>query len=132
MAIDSTASVAQSSTLMVQQQARLMQAQRSADDAERQAQALEGRVQNARSAAARAQQEARSLEGQLGQADSRVDRARQSVDSARANSRVSQTSDSGTQLAARLQTPLQEAPAPARPSVNTQGQVTGSIINVTA
>lgn len=109
---------------------RLMQAQRSADDAERQARSLQADVQIARSEATRAQQQARALEGQLDQADSRAGRARQNVESVKSQSAVSSASTMERQLTTGLMTDIK--PPDPEPVVNMQGQITGRIINATA
>lgn len=126
MAVSFSTSVSQASPQMAQQQARVQQAQRSADQAAREASSLQAQAQSAKSAASRAQQEARALEGQSSQADLRADRARQNLTSIKSESLFQQ------QLSASLGSNSATQQSKPSPVLNSQGQVTGQIINATA
>lgn len=126
------------------QQLRLQQARRTAEQAEATARALNAQAGNAQRVADRAQEDARSLSVQANQAESTAGQARQGLaalsTAQQAFARLSNTAD---QVVAREPTPVAAAPvttapvaptpaADAAPVVNTQGQVTGTVINTTA
>jgi hypothetical protein len=100
--------------------------QRSADQAEREAQSLQAQAQSARTAASRAQGEARNLETQSNQADIRAGRARQNVEVIRSESQQK------NQLSSSFDSSSQSQQTQTSPVVNTQGQLTGKLINATA
>lgn len=144
---------AQSAAQSGWQQLKLQQAQRNATQAEQNARALEAQASNAKRDADRAQDNARSLEVQSGQARDDAGRARQGLAAIRSTQemqvRLGNTVDqavklqSGTETASTATTTT-EAPVPtvataatasttstAAPVINTQGETTGRIINIT-
>ncbi|MFA6310015.1 MAG: hypothetical protein WCV99_08340 [Sterolibacterium sp.] len=142
MAIGSSTSSIQtlpSATQDAWQQLRLQQAKRDADRAERTAESLQAQAQDAKRVALRADETARSLSVQADQAQSEAGKARQGVASlsslGQLETLVDHVSDQVTQ---RLQSAQQTASvngqvsASATPVVNTQGQVTGTVVNTTA
>lgn len=147
-----SASGVQSAVQSGWQQLKLQQAQRNATQAEQNARALEAQASSAKRDADRAQDDARSLEVQSGQARDDAGRARQGLAAIRSTQdmqvRLGNTVDqalklqSGTETASTATTA--EAPAPAvataatasttstaAPVINTQGETTGRIINIT-
>ena len=101
-------------------QARLQQAKREAERAERVAQTLQASAQNAENEARRADQEASSLSAQSNQATAEARGARQNV-----NALTNEQQRSKTQQVSQVKfTPL--------PVLNTQGQLTGTVVNTTA
>lgn len=146
---------AQSAAQSGWQQLKLQQAQRNATQAEQNARALEAQASNAKRDADRAQDNARSLEVQSGQARDDAGRARQGLAAIRSTQemqmRLGNTVDqavklqSGTETASTgTTTTTTEASAPtvttaatasttstAAPVINTQGETTGRIINIT-
>lgn len=142
MAIGSSTSGIQtlpSATQDAWQQLRLQQAQRDADRAERTAESLQAQARDAQKVALRANETARSLSVQADQAQSEAGKARQGVASLSSlgqfQTLVNHVSDQVTQ---RLQNTQQSAPVNSQvpvsttPVVNTQGQVTGTVVNTTA
>jgi hypothetical protein len=127
---------------------RVAQAQRNAVQAEQTARALQQQAAGARREANRAQENARSLSVQSSQAQDDAGRARQGV--AALQSQVDNLSNLSQRLdtlapqavtpAAEVAAVSQAAPSPAAapaanapaPVVNTDGQVTGTLINITA
>lgn len=145
---------AQSAAQSGWQQLKLQQAQRNATQAEQNARALEAQASNAKRDADRAQDNARSLEVQSSQARDDAGRARQGLAAIRSTQemqvRLGNTVDqavklqSGTETASTDTTTTTEASAPtvataatasttstAAPVINTQGETTGRIINIT-
>jgi hypothetical protein len=145
---------AQSAAQSGWQQLKLQQAQRNATQAEQNARALEAQASNAKRDADRAQDNARSLEIQSGQARDDAGRARQGLAAIRSTQemqvRLGNTVDqavklqSSTKTASTATTTTTEASAPtvataatasttssAAPVINTQGETTGRIINIT-
>jgi chromosome segregation ATPase len=113
-------------------QIQLQQAQRNADQAEQQARALQSQARQAQSAADRAQEAARSLQVDSSQARTNADSARRGVVALSSLNEVQAgIGELREQIAQVLTTPtpVQEAPAPV---VNTSGQQTGTLVNVTA
>ena len=135
MSTVSSTSGQQSATQAVWQQLQLEQARRNADQAEETAQSLKRQAGDARASADRAQENARSLQVSSDQAQGDAGQARQSLTSLQSLSQVQQslTDISRSIGQAARNTP---APAPAAPPtqavVNTQGQLTGTVVNVTA
>lgn len=116
------------------QQLQLQQARRNADQAEQSARSLSSQADSAQRAAAQAQEGARLLSVEAGQAQDRAGQARQGVVAQESFTRTSaQIGEIYTRVAEKFQvieTPQVVAAAPA--VVNTQGQVTGGNVNVTA
>ncbi len=125
------------------QQLRQQQAGRIADQAEQAAQSLRAQANQAQVVADRAQEAARSLTVQSDQAQAKAGQARQGLAAAgSAQQAVVQLEKSVDQALTREQAVVPTAaiaPATATtpstspaPVVNTQGQVTGTIVNTTA
>jgi len=118
------------------QQLRLQQARRTAEQAEFAARALNAQAANAQRVADRAQEDARSLGVQANQAEASAGQARQGLAAlSTAQQAFSRLSNTAEQVVAREPTPAaptQDSGAAPVPVVNTQGQVTGTVINTTA
>lgn len=123
------------------QQLRQQQARRNADQAELTAQTLKAQANDAQRVADRAQEDARTLGVQSDQAQAKAGQARQGLAALGAAQQsgvqLSQTVDQvlGRRQASAATLPGSTAKATATvaaPVVNTQGQVTGKIINTTA
>jgi len=139
MAIGSSTSSIQSVTQEAWQQLKLQQAQRDADRADWNAQALQAQAQEAQRVANRAEDVARSLSVQADQAQAEAGKARQGLASLSSlgqmqdllnhvSEQVFPTPQTGeTSATANGQTQTS-----ATPVVNTQGQVTGTVVNTTA
>ncbi|KAB2922811.1 MAG: hypothetical protein F9K30_11785 [Dechloromonas sp.] len=113
-------------------QIQQQQAQRNADQAEQQARALQARARQAQSVADRAQENARSLKVESSQAQSDADNAQRGVAALRSLNGVQQDlSELRSQIAQVLENPL-VAQQQAAPVINTSGQETGTLVNVTA
>lgn len=113
-------------------QIQLQQAQRNADQAEQQARTLQSRARQAQSVADRAQEDARALQFDSAQARIDADSARRGVVALNSLSEVQAgIGELREQIAQVLttSTSAQESPAPV---VNTSGQQTGTLVNVTA
>ena len=113
---------------------QVQQARRNADQAEQQAAALTAQAQSAQSVADRAQENARSLQVQSRQAQGNASQARLTV-AAQDSVGVVQTQLSGLkeQITQVLQSEtLSTPPVATAPVVNTSGQQTGTLVNVTA
>lgn len=111
-------------------------AERTAAQAEDKARALRAQADTARATADRAQENARQLKVQSDQAQGDASTARQNVVTLKSLGALrSQFDDWRAQLASALQT-TDSAPVPtassAQPVLNAQGQVTGSVLSVTA
>lgn len=135
MATISSTSSAQSASQFGLQQLKLQQAQRNADQAELTAQSLRVQAQEAQRTADRAQENARQVGVQSDQAQDNADRAKQGIAAIKtANQMQSQLTQVVNQVAARQETAQPAAPTKpqASPVVNTQGQLTGTVINTTA
>lgn len=114
-------------------QIQQQQAQRTADQAEQRARALQGQAQAAQSEAGRAQETARALQVESKVAQSDAGEARRSVVALRAQSALqTQLSDVQGQIARVLENTLPATPAVLTGVVNTSGQQTGTVIDVTA
>lgn len=139
MAIGSSTSGIQSAAQTGWQQLKLQQAKRNADQAEQTARSLLTQAQDAQRTADREQETARTLSVQSDQALSVAGRARQGL---AALSSLSQMQAQLTHVAdlviqnqrnAQASSPPQtSATASATPVVNTQGQLTGTVVNTTA
>jgi hypothetical protein len=122
------------------QQIRLQQARRNADQAEQAAQSLKTQADAAQRVADREQENARSLYVQSDQAQTKAGQARQGLAAfSSAQQAITQLSKSVDQVLSREQVPAEvvsSAAAPPASSVgaavtNSQGQVTGKIVNAT-
>ena len=136
MAIGSSTSTVPSATQDAWQQLKLQQAQRDADRADWDARALQAQAQQAQRVANRAEEVARSLGVQADQAQDEAAKARQGLASLSSlgqmqtllnhvSEQVFQTPQTGAQTDSQAQTN-------ATAVVNTQGQVTGTVVNTTA
>lgn len=113
------------------QQFRLLQAERNADQAERQAGVLRSQADAAQRDANRAQETARSLAVDANQAESTAGEARRGV------AMVRTVEESVSRMSATYDRTAQVRPAPADmvdsgAVVNSQGQVTGQVVSVAA
>lgn len=132
-----TVGSAQSTQSVVQsgwQQLRLQQARRAADQAETEAQSLRLQAADAQQSADQAESNAQALTSAAGQAESNAGRARQGLAAIQTTGNmVAALSNTVAQVQTKQQT--QQSPPPATPApavTNSQGQVTGTIVNVTA
>ena len=138
MAIGSSTTSIQSATQDAWQQLKLQQAKRDADRADQTATSLQIQAQDAQRVASRAEEVARSLSVQAEQAQSEAGRARQGLASLSSLGQVDQLlTHVVDQASQRTQSSSQPAPpakatASTKPVVNTQGQVTGTLVNTTA
>lgn len=113
-------------------QIQQQQAQRNADQAEQQARALQARAQQAQAAADQAQENARSLKVESTQARVEADSAQRGVVAMKSLNEVQGgLSTLREQIGQVLETSLAEPGQPA-PVINTSGQQTGTLVNVTA
>jgi len=133
MAVMSTSSV-QSPTSGLCAQIQQQQAHRNADQAEQQASALQAEAQSAQSVADRAQENARSLKVESNQAQGEAVQARRGLATLQSVGEVqNQFSDLREQISNVLQSDTTTVlPATLPPVVNTSGQPTGTVVNVTA
>lgn len=114
-------------------QIQQQQAQRTADQAEQRARTLQSQAQAAQSEAGRAQETARALQFESKAAQSDAGEARRSVLALRSQSALqTQLSDVQGQIARVLDTTLSAASGVSAGVVNTSGQQTGTLIDVTA
>jgi hypothetical protein len=117
-------------------QLQMQQAQRTADQAEQRARALQDSAQAAQREADQAQGNARNLKIDSNQARGEADTARRNVAVQRSASEVSsQFGELREQIATVLSSPtLQPTASPSSTTsfTNAQGQATGTLINVTA
>ncbi len=116
----------------VTQQLRTQQAERAAEQAEANAQALRRQASAAQQAADRAQADARNLKVRSDQAQSEAGSARQAVVSLESLGELEQGFDALRQGIADGLAALTEVAVAAAPVVNAEGQTTGTLINVTA
>ncbi len=122
------------------QQLSVLQAKRTADQAEQTAQSLKVQASAAQRVADQAQENARSLGVQSEQAQAKAGQARQGVAAlnsaqqgiSQLSTVVDQVLDRDKTSVSAVSTTPQAASATPAPVVNTQGQVTGTIINTTA
>lgn len=137
-----TVSSASSATQYGMQQLKLQQARHEADQADQTAQVLQKEAQGARRDANRANEKARTLSSEADRAQVVAGQARQSL-AAMGSERqmLGQLSNTMNQVASRLgnatPSPTQtiqtnQSASQASPIVNTQGQMTGTLINTTA
>jgi chromosome segregation ATPase len=131
----SSASGAQSASSGLWAQIQLQQARQNADQAEQQAAALQSKAQAAQRVADRAQEDARSLQVASRQAQGDASQARLDLAKQDSVGKIQgQLSDLKSQITQVLKSDLLNAPAAvvAAPVVNTSGQQTGTLVNVTA
>ena len=125
------------------QQLRQLEARRNADQAEQKAQSLKAQASDARRSADQAQETARSLGVQANQAETQAGQARQGLAAfSTEQQQVTRLANTVDQVLTRGQEAAASSPGPsvvtspavgsAAPVVNTQGQVTGQIVNTTA
>lgn len=135
MASISSLSGAQSAAQSGLAQLRLQQAKREAEQAEFTARVLQAQASDAQQRASDAQEKARAITTQSDQAQTEAGQARQGLAVIKSISQMgTQLSGVATRVAEKLKlaepvAPAQEAAAPV---VNTQGEVTGTVINTTA
>lgn len=129
----SSVSSAQSLSSGLWVQLQQQQAQRAADQAEQKARSLQAQARDAKSVANRAQENARSLQVQSEQAEGEASNARLNVVSQQSKAKLdSQFSDWHQQLTKALDTTASKVTTPASPTVNAEGQTTGTLVNVVA
>lgn len=135
MASVSFISGAQSAAQSGLQQLRLQQARRDADQAEAVARSLQSQAQSARQAASEAQENARTVTTQADQAQANAAQARLGLAVIKTVDQM-QTRLSGVvaQVTEKLgiAEPAVPTQSPSPPVVNTQGQLTGTVVNTTA
>ena len=131
-------SISQTAGATNSQQAVLQQAKRAANQAESTAQTLATQASSAQTTATSAQNYARSLTTQASQAQLNVGWTQQNLTA------VETASQLGTQISSVIKnvvnaepvnadaTTIHSSPTSTQPVVNTQGQVTGTIINTSA
>lgn len=134
-AMASSASGIQLANQSAWQQFRLLQAERSADQAEQQARALRSQAEVAQRTADRAQENARSLQVDAREAESTAGEARRGV--AMVRSVEEAVTQSVTRISATYDRTAAVQAAPAETTgagavVNSQGQMTGQLVSVAA
>lgn len=140
MASISSLSGTQSAAQSGLQQLRLQQARKDAEQAEQVARSLQARARDAQQKAGEAEQTARTISTQADQAQAGAGQARQGLAAIQSRSQM-QARLSGTvsQVAEKAKLPEPAVPVPVAPTtdsstpvVNTQGQLTGTVVNTTA
>jgi hypothetical protein len=133
MALASSVATAPASFAGGVSQLRLQQAQRNAEQAEQRARALRAEAESAQHSAQREQERARGLNVDAQQAQGRAGDARRGVAALQSLDQFGQRIGQAYEKIAQAQA---QAPAPAvpppEPVVNTQGEVTGQVVNVAA
>ena len=136
MAIGSATSSSAAISQSILQTLKLQDAKRSAEQAQFRAQDLQNQAADEQRVADNAQEKARSLRVEANQAQADVGRASQGLQALQSLSQMSSRLDQiYTQVAQKQHDslPTSSAQAPQQgPTVNSQGQVTGRIINTTA
>lgn len=135
MATISPLSGAQSAAQFGLQQLRLQQAKRDAEQAEQTARSLLGQARDAQRKATAAQETARSITAQAEQAQAVAGQARQGLAIVKTVGDMQvQLSNVVTQVTEKLKLaePATITQKSAAPVVNTQGQLTGTVVNTTA
>lgn len=140
--ISSISSTTSSSATSATQQAAVQQAKREADQAENAAQTLESQAANAQTRATQAEGYARTLNIQAGQAQLGAGYSEQHLSALQLSGQINNEIVSGPSytpstsvqqaLAYSLAPPPATVPQSTSPVLNTQGQVTGKIINTSA
>ena len=116
-------------------QIQQQQAQRVADQAEANARALQGKARDAQTVADRAQETARSLSVKSGQAQGEADAAQRGLSAMAAGEEVQAMLSGLHEQISAVSSTESTAPAPSQVSttvVNSFGQATGGLVNVTA
>lgn len=117
----------------VLQQVQQMQAQRIADQAAQKARSLQAQAQTAQSVANRAQENARSISIEASQAGSLSVQAQRGLQSMKAISELqSGVASLQQQISTVLSSDFSASTAQPAAVINTSGQETGTVINVTA
>lgn len=117
------------------EQLRVLQAEKNADRAMQTAKTLADQAREARYNANKAQERARELSSQSSQAQTNAGRAQQGLQAMKTSSQMqTQLSGVATQVIERQETaqPVSTAAEQAPPVVNTQGQLTGTVVNTSA
>jgi len=116
-------------------QVKLQQATRAAEQAERVARSLRAEVSVAQQAAARADENARAVATEANQAEVIAGQAQADVTAIRSASNAQAQQTTAVSLQAEtlkaLEPAIKSLPS-APPVINTQGQVTGTVVNTTA
>lgn len=127
--ISNTQAITSAAFAQIQRQ----QAERNAEQAEQRARSLQAAARQANAEADRAQERARTLEVETDQAVNEAGRARSGL---AAGQSMQQLSTRLGNMAEQVRddpppetTPVEASPAP-NPVINTQGQVTGTVINI--
>jgi len=127
--ISGTRSATQSAWELLQQE----QARQFAERAAQNARALQSRASDAQGEANRAQQYALTLKVKAGQAQSIAVQADRSVRAAESSAQIGpQVIDKVTQATQHAAQTVPAEATPQQPTVNTQGETIGTLINVTA
>lgn len=135
VAISSTSGAQSSAAQVGLQQLKLQQAKRNADRAEQTAQALQAQAAEAQRVANNAQENARALSVRSDQAQSVAGQARQGLALISSVGQMqTQLGNTAAQVVERAQSPQTSTTTQTTkaPVVNTQGQVTGTVVNTTA
>lgn len=135
MATISSLSGAQSAAQSGLRQLRLQQAKRDAEQAEQIARSLQAQAQSAQQYANEAVERARTITSQSDQAQATAGQARQGLAAVSTVTQMqSQLSGVVTQVTEKLAPPkpAQAVKSSPPPVVNTEGQVTGTVVNTTA
>lgn len=115
------------------QQLKLLQAKRSADQAEQAAQSLQQQAQEARRTADRADERARTLAVDSDQAQAIAGKARLGLAATQSEGQMqTQVTKIADQVIQRQQNAQTGTSAQSAPVINTQGQLTGTVVNTTA
>lgn len=131
MAISASAGL-QSSGSGIWGQIQQQQAQRNAEQAEQQARALQARARQAQSVADQAQENARSLKVESSQARVEADSAQRGVVALKSLNEVQNGLSALREQIAQVPETSTAVPEQAAPVINTSGQQTGTLVNVTA
>ncbi|MDP2401833.1 MAG: hypothetical protein Q8M66_07625 [Actinomycetota bacterium] len=134
MSVTSTSSGTDQAMQAAWAQLQLQQARRFADQANQEARALSEKASEAQTNADRAQEGARTLRVEAGQARDVATGAQRNVRASESLSQVGETVNAvvsnAVQSQARTQSTTQAEAAAPQPVVNTQGETTGTLINV--
>lgn len=131
----SSTSGAQSPGNLVWAQLQQQQAQRNADQAEQKARALQDKARDAQSVADQAQENARSIKVRSDQAQGDANDARQGLVSLKSLEQVQSGFNELRDQIRKVISPtdsVEAASGNAAPVVNSSGQTTGTLVNVTA
>lgn len=115
------------------QQFKLLQAKRSADEAEQTARALQAQAWDARRRADRADQNAQSLAIESDMAQATAGKARQGLAAVQTAAQMQVQLTTATEQVVQKQQGTESGPSTlSTPVVNVQGQLTGTVVNTTA